>query len=311
VTINATGAAVDRLLNPLNASTQVPMLKAMNLVTRREAGDAALGGRSASGRNLFLVPWRGRALFGTWESASACSPDDRGVAAADVAAFIAEVNEAFPSLSLGLDDVTLVHHGVVPAMVTDGRISLEGHEQIRDHAREGLDGIMSVVGAKYTTARGAAERVTDRLLTMLARPPVPCRTATTALPGGNIRDLALTVAVARRDSDVDRLGDTVPHLIAAYGSRYGEILGLCAERPDLRERLAADSPVIGAEIVWAVRHEMAATLADAVVRRTPLGALGYPGDAAIERAAAIIATELGWSAEQRSAEKTALKTFYA
>ena len=46
----------------------------MNLVTRRDAGDAALGGRSASGRNLFLVPWRGRALFGTWESSQALPP---------------------------------------------------------------------------------------------------------------------------------------------------------------------------------------------------------------------------------------------
>jgi hypothetical protein len=115
VTINATGAGVDRLLDPLNASTRMPMLKAMNLVTRREAGDAALGGRAASGRNLFLVPWRGRALFGTWESAGACSPDDRGVATTDVAAFIAEINEAFPSVALGLSDVTLVHRGVVPA----------------------------------------------------------------------------------------------------------------------------------------------------------------------------------------------------
>ena len=37
----------------------------------------AVGGRSASGRNLFLVPWRGRALFGTWESATVCAPETR------------------------------------------------------------------------------------------------------------------------------------------------------------------------------------------------------------------------------------------
>src|SRR6185312_8114246 len=70
--VNATGGAVDRLLKTAGVSSGVPMLKAMNLVTRRDAGDEALGGRSAAGRYLFLVPWRERALFGTWESATAC-----------------------------------------------------------------------------------------------------------------------------------------------------------------------------------------------------------------------------------------------
>src|SRR5438876_1131385 len=68
VTVNATGAAVDRLLSPLGLSARVPMLKALNLVTRREAGEEALGGRTASGRMILLVPWENRALFGTWES---------------------------------------------------------------------------------------------------------------------------------------------------------------------------------------------------------------------------------------------------
>ena len=111
------------------------MLKAMNLVTRRDAGDEALGGRSASGRNLFLVPWRERALFGTWESAQHMRGGRPRRQRRDVAAFIAELNQAFPALDLTLADVTLVHRGVVPAAVHGGRVALEGHEQIRDHAR--------------------------------------------------------------------------------------------------------------------------------------------------------------------------------
>ncbi len=68
--------------------------------------------------------------------------------------------------------------------------------------------------------------------------------------------------------------------------------------------------MIGAELVWAVRHEMALTLSDAVVRRTPLGALGYPGDAAAHRAAQIVGAELGWSNDQRREELEALQAFY-
>src|SRR3989338_6372559 len=115
VTINATGACVDKLLEPLGASIRIPMLKVMNLVTERDAGEAALGGRTADGRSLFLVPWRGRALFGTWQAAALCRPEETAIVEADVAAFIRELNEAFPSLDLRPNDVTMIHRGIVPA----------------------------------------------------------------------------------------------------------------------------------------------------------------------------------------------------
>ena len=157
VTINATGACVDKLLEPLGASTRMPMLKVMNLVTERDAGEAALGGRTADGRSLFLVPWRGRALFGTWQAAALCRPEETAIVEADVAAFIRELNEAFPSLDLRPNDVTMIHRGIVPAATSNGRIALEGHEHVKDHASDGaggLDGLMSVVGKKYTPSCG-------------------------------------------------------------------------------------------------------------------------------------------------------------
>jgi glycerol-3-phosphate dehydrogenase len=308
--VNATGAHVDALLAPVGISTGIPMLKAMNLVTRRDAGDEALGGRSPSGRNLFLVPWRERALFGTWESSRACDPLDTGIAEADVAAFIAELNQSFPALDLSLADVTLVHHGVVPAAVRGDSVALEGHQQIRDHATNGFEGCLSVAGTKYTTARATAERVTNIVMSKLQRPAVVSRTATTPLPGGTIRDIGLAIAEARREHDEGLPSDTIPHLIAAYGSRYRDVLDLAVDRPDLRTRVAKDSPVIGAELVRAARTEMVVTLADAVIRRTPLGALGDPGEEALTRAAAIVGAELGWSDERRRTEIADVKRFY-
>ncbi len=312
VTVNATGAAVDRLLAPLGLSARVPMLKAMNLVTRREAGEEALGGRTASGRMILLVPWKNRALFGTWESEQPSAPDADAVSESEVTAFIAELNQAFPSLDLKRQDVTLVHRGIVPAVAgSGGRVALEGHEQVRDHAEEGVEGLMTVAGAKYTTARAAAERVTTRLLAKLQHAAVPCRTATTLLPGGALRDIGLTIGEARREHDTGLPSDTIPHLIAAYGSRYRDVLDLADGHPEWRTRIADDSPVIGAELVWAVRKEMAMTLCDAAVRRTPLGALGYPGDVAAERAARIVGAELRWSDARLREELDALRTFYA
>ena len=310
VTVNATGGAADRLLQPVGGSARIPMLKAMNLVTRRDAGDEALGGRTRTGRHLFLVPWRERALFGTWESNQLCDPDDRTIAERDVAAFIAELNQAFPALDLSMADVTLIHRGVVPAAVQGNRIALEGHEQIRDHGPEGLDGLLTVVGTKYTTARAVAERVVDTLLGKLRRSAPPCRTADTPLPGGTVRDVGLTIAEARRERDEGLPTDTIPHLVAAYGSRYREVLELADGQPLWRSRVAAGSPVIGAELVLAARKEMAVTLADAVIRRTPLGALGHPGAEALGRAAALVGAELGWNDNRRSLESAAVDEFY-
>src|SRR5439155_2812186 len=115
-------------------------------------------------------------LFGTWESDHVCDPADTTVAEKDVASFITELNQAFPALDLTLADITLVHHGIVPAVVRGGvrggAATPAGHEQIRDHATEGYEGIVSIAGTKFTTARAVAERVTDLSLSKLKKPPV-------------------------------------------------------------------------------------------------------------------------------------------
>jgi glycerol-3-phosphate dehydrogenase len=310
LTVNATGPAVDRLLDPLGLATGLPLVKAMNLVTRRTAGSEALGGRTPAGRHLFLVPWRSRALFGTWESKHRTSSDNLDARGDEIAAFIADLNHAFPSLDLTPADVSLVHRGVVPAVVSaEGAITLESRDRIVDHAPR-YEGILSVAGVKYTTARLVAERATDRIVAKLGRPAAPCQTRGTALPGAGTGDVAWAVANARREHDSWAPRDTIPHLVAAYGTASGDVLNMAASHGAWRTKLADDSPVIGAELVLAVRQEMAMTLSDAVVRRTPLGALGDPGEPALERAAALVGSELGWDEARQRQEVAATRALY-
>lgn len=213
--------------------------------------------------------------------------------------------------------MTLVHQGLVPATVSaDGHAALEGRDVIRNHAVEGIRGLVSVAGTKYTTARGVAAAVTDLVIQALGRPPVACRTAVIPLPGGDPGGTAPGTTTASGIATAPRLDGallppgTIPHLLAAFGSRYAKVADLAADRPEWRTRVTEEVPVIGAELVWAARHEMALTLADAVIRRTPLGALGYPGDGAAQRAAAIVGAELGWSADRMAKEVADLKRFY-
>jgi glycerol-3-phosphate dehydrogenase len=314
VTVNATGAGIDRLPAGQGAQPGIPLLKAMNLVTRREGEAVAIGGRSPAGRHLFCVPWRRRALFGTWESARTCSANENSPTIGEVSSFISELNQVFPTLDLRMEDVTLVHHGLVPAVtLPNGGLTLQNHEQFRDHENDGaggLKGLLSIAGTKYTTARAVAERVTDRVVEKLGRRVPPCRTAVTPLPGGDANNVPSVIADALRAFEHSLTGDTILHLVAAYGSRFRKIAELAERYPEWGIPLAEGCPVVGAQLVHAVREEMAMTLADAVIRRTPLGALSYPGDAAARRAASLVARELGWSDDRTQKELTALRDFY-
>jgi glycerol-3-phosphate dehydrogenase len=76
-----------------------------------------------------------------------------------------------------------------------------------------------------------------------------------------------------------------------------------------RERIG-DSDTIQAEVIHAVREEMALTLADCVFRRTDLGTGGPPGHEALARTAALMAVELGWTANRRAQELTEVRSRY-
>jgi glycerol-3-phosphate dehydrogenase len=64
--------------------------------------------------------------------------------------------------------------------------------------------------------------------------------------------------------------------------------------------------VLGAEVIYAIREEMAETLPDCVFQRTELGTAGHPGTAALEEAAGLAAGELGWNTERTGTEMAAV-----
>ena len=63
-------------------------------------------------------------------------------------------------------------------------------------------------------------------------------------------------------------------------------------------------------VAHAMREEMAQTLSDVVIRRTGLGAAGYPGDQIVADVANRMQMATGWSDERKQRECEALKSFY-
>ena len=87
-------------------------------------------------------------------------------------------------------------------------------------------------------------------------------------------------------------------------------MALAETDASLLQRIGS-TDTIAAEIVYAVREEMALTLTDVVTRRTGLGTAGHPGRECARCAAAVMQRELGWDGARVSEELEALERFYA
>jgi glycerol-3-phosphate dehydrogenase len=234
--VNATGGALDRLLGD-QASTRSPMIGAMNLVMHQPAPSAAIGRQGSLGRNLFMVPWRGRAVFGTWESARFDLARPDVPSAEDVEAFSRELSAAFGG-AFNPAAIALVHFGIVPAVrLADGRMVPKGGDHICDHTRQGRPELVSVACTKYTTARGIADKVVTRLMEVLGRSPVLSRTKATPLPVPP-PDTAARLARANEEMVVT-LEDAVVRrtTIGALG------------RPD-EHALAEAARIVGTQLGW-------------------------------------------------------------
>jgi len=245
VVLNAAGPWALDVLGRTAMPGRWPQLKAMNLVTCRLAPRAALVASTRGGRALVLLPWQGRTLIGTGESRGERSPEEQQAGREEMLAFLTEVNDTFPTLNLEPDEVTLVHRGIVPAVNDSRGLSLRPHSSIVDHASYGVEGLVSIIGVKYTTARAVAQRTVDLVLTKLGRAPVPCRTATSLLPGAAINDadpadgvaqaiqeeMALTLAdVVIRRTGAGAAGYPGNEIVAAHASRMQQALGWSAEK---------------------------------------------------------------------------------
>jgi len=311
MTVNAAGPWARSIMTACGIGRDVPLLKAVNLVTRRAVRGPAVVRSTRHGRALVLAPWHGRALIGTSESINTCGPDDQDVTPEELKTFLREINTAFPRLNLRDDEVSLVHRGVVPAVVSNGRARLRPHPELIDHGRDEVQGLITAIGVKYTTARLLAEQTVDLVMAKLGRGSVPCRTSLVPLPGAfaETPDALVATLVDTHRHWLDK--SSAAHLATAYGTDCHTIVALAAQDQRLQERVTPDSPVLRAEVVHAVRHEMALTLTDVVVRRTPLGTAGHPGLIVAQVCTEILGRELHWTADRASGEIECLRAFYA
>jgi glycerol-3-phosphate dehydrogenase len=254
-------------------------------------------------RHLFIIPWRDCTLVGSSHLVYKGRPEEFTVTNEDIEELIAEINECYPAARLTGNDISFYNSGLVPMDQSEAGsadLRLARRYRIVDHeAVDGLRGLVTVLGVRFTTSRDVAEKVIDLVFHKLRRKPPKSITAVTPLYGGQINHFG---EFLRRESEKPpfRLSrEVMAHLLRNHGSAYREVLQSIDGRPDLTETLGP-SKVIKAEVVHAVREEMAQKLGDVVFRRTDLGTSGNPGEAVLRACASLMAAELKW--DQRRTE---------
>ena len=297
--VNAAGPWVDevRRLDDPAVPPCVRLTKGVHLVLPRTALPASdwMALPDAAARIVFVMPHERYVVVGTTDTdyhadAGAVAADE-----ADLEYLLGVLGESLPGMKLTREDIASSFAGL-RALVLDGRgwrvPSAVSREQV---ILESASGLLTVAGGKLTTHREIAEKLVTRLTRELDHPTTGCVTAVTPLPGARFGE------ASGADSEaLDALPRTTRETLATrYGTRAALPARLAAADRVLAASIATGCPVVGAEVIHAVRNEMALTLADFMVRR--IGAVWqWPmeAEAAAPAVARLMAAELGWDRQR-------------
>jgi len=270
------------------------------------SGQYIVGSMTPSGRHFFLIPWRNHTLIGTTDKPFNGNPDDYRVTRESIMELIDDVNRSFGDGKLSYEDVKHTYGGLRPLVEKETRETYASSRkyEIYDNKDAGLDGLITVEGGKYTTSRRLAENCLKIVAVKLGRNLGKSVTNKKFLTGCEIKDLNFFMNEARAQ-DNGLSPATLEYLARNYGTEYREIAKLAREDQSLSETLNNDGE-IQAQVVYAVRNEMARTLSDIVMRRTGIGTLGNPGEEVLRKVADVAARELRWDKEKTEKEIAAV-----
>lgn len=275
------------------AAPAVKLVKGVHLVLPAIPGlaDAFLLTAPQDGRVFFVIPWNGRTLIGTTES-SVLDVSEAVVTAEETRYLLDAVNALMPGLGFTPAQVIGRFAGVRTLQAEDAdSLSAVSREFAVTSPQPGL---IMPIGGKYTTARVDAIDIVDAVQRGLGRPVTAATTDRHALPGTPQEDVRLGDFTGWQIEAIDGLrrrgleADIATSLTLRHGTRITRIAELLDERPQWAARLHAGLPYIEAEVVLAVREEMARSVEDVLRRRLPLALLA-PEDAVLQaRVAALI-----------------------
>ena len=252
--------------------------------------------KTSDGRVLFAVPWHDKIVIGTTDTLREEASFEPKPLEEEVQ-FVLETARRFLTKKPSREDVLSVFAGLRPlaAPEEEGKST---KEVSRSHKVFVSDtGLITITGGKWTTYRQMAEDVIDKAIEEKQLVERICVTTHMSIHGNVPKD------------KVDRANHM--HI---YGSDIPLIEFMIKENPEFDTKLHPDYDYKVAEVVWAVREEMAMKIEDVLARRVRL--LFLDARAAMDvaqKTAKIMAKELGkddaW-VEKETAEFLELASHY-
>ena len=309
VTINCAGPWADLLLGLAESNSAggaaLRRSEGIHIITKKKlvSGKYVVACMTPKGRHFFLIPWRGHTIIGTTDKPFVGDPDTYHVTKAGILELIDEVNGSFGDGTLSYADVVHTYGGLRPLVEgqTEETYTSSRRYEILDNKENGLNGLITAEGGKFTTSRNLAEKCVDLVEAKLGRPRAKSKTARHHLAGCRIKNLNFFMEEIHQHNTNGFCRNTLDYLGRCYGTDYRAITKLAHENKELAEQINEDGEIF-AEVVYAVREEMARTLSDIVLRRTGIATLGNPGEKILRKVAAVAAKELQWTPERMERE---------
>lgn len=308
--VNATGPWSDALRAEIGEPPLLRRTKGAHVIVRRDRvvnHEAVTITSPLDGRVMFILPWGELSYIGTTDTDTDEGPDEVRATGDDVVYLLRSANAYYPGARLTAEDAMATWAGLRPLLKPEA--TRDPSAVSREHrVVEGAQGLVSIVGGKLTTYRVMARQVVDIIAWRLHRldgRPLARRPPThrEPLPGGEARDLDVVVREVEREG-LTRL--VAEHLVGTYGTEAIAVARLARSSDDLRQPMVPGHPALRAELVHAIRREMAMTLCDLLIRRTHVF-YETPGHAVAEAPALLdlAAAELGWAAPRKAQELAA------
>lgn len=263
--VNATGPWSPQFGKLAGVGIKLRGGKGIHLSVDRRLSNVALVAQCIDGREIFILPYENETVIGTTDDDYFDDLDQQTVTRDEIAYLLDGVAQIFPAVK----DARLIRSwsGVRPTLYKrdcyEDALSRE-HDTLDHEKRDGVKGLVSVVGGKLASYRIMAKEVADLVAKKLGNHQ-PSVSHLHSLPGG---DSLPDICELAQKYALDRFA--VARLVYRHGSRAIRILEMTKSDPGLKALVCSCEPVTKAEIVYVVQNELAKTLSD-IRRRTRLG----------------------------------------
>lgn len=289
VVISATGAWADELRAGLGQAGRLRRIRGSHLTFKADRlplREAVSLLHPRDQRAVFAIPWEGVTIFGTTDVDHGPLDAEPAISEDETAYLLEAVAKAFPSLSIGPEDVISTWSGVRPVINTG---KSDPSKESREHAIWREEGLLTITGGKLTTfavmAREALAAVAEDLGELGERERIFDEAPTeVAWPD------ALDAAARAR-------------LLGRHGTEINDVLG-----DGSLARPIDGSVVLWSELRHAARSEAVVTLSDLLLRRARLGLLlPHGGLDQVAEIRAVAQPELGWDDTKWKREEAAYR----